>query len=445
MNIPPTSSHTLLDYTLRTTPDPLQVSPAPGNISYGTLAFIVSNGGAEPVNLAALQFTLPIGAAAQDLASDAAAIIPQALPANAWNVSTPTPGGFLFVPESGEPLEVGADGLLFQFYNIPVNQQLGTFAVQLAETASTGDAPPETRDAVFAAAKFPYSFSFGNFTPQVPMVKVGESVTLTWQGSDDATYELYYGDVQENVTDVRSLTVTGLTDDTTFLLRASVVVEGATVTRDLTTTVVVADPQLVASTLEVSGQSTFNGNVQINNGTPPTGQLTVGYNPSLVTALLGNTNVQGSLVVGVPSGSLTVNGTTTLQGGVSAFKPPVVLEKPHIEKPITYQATCDGLVVGHVFPPDELLCWGYIAAVSYDSGGVTEMMKVTATGGSMSPGERMRHPYLFEGSLCLPVAKGLRFQIQRWHGAGWSGPSFKLVECTFHFVPIGLGTAERVP
>jgi hypothetical protein len=321
----PVTSNTLLAYSLDTLPDPLQASPTQGNIVYGALSIVVSNGGSTVVNLSQLQFTLPTGSLAQELTSDPGAILWATSPGNLWHVTMTSPGVFLLVPQSGNPVPVSTDGMVIQFYNIPVNQQVGTVAITVTETATSDSSPAEARTAVFNAAKFPFGFYFANLTAQVPMVQEGSSVTLTWQGSDNATYSIQWNEEPAvDVTNVRSWTSPALSNDTTFLLKATVVSQGETVFAYLSTTVIVANPELQASSLQVTGatnlqgattigtgstQATVNGNLTVNGAT-----VLSGTNRLIGDSTAGNFNVNGTFSTGSPASfnSATFNGNINL-------------------------------------------------------------------------------------------------------------------------------------
>jgi filamentous hemagglutinin family protein len=316
-SINPTTSNTLLSYSLNTMPDPLQASPAEGNTVYGTLSFVVSNGSSDAIVVTQLQFTLPVGTLAQQLTNDASAVLYASSPSGQWIISMTTTGVFTALPQSGQPITVTTDGIVFQFFNIPVNQQVGTVAIGVNETASNSTVSSQVRSASFNVAKFPYGFFFGNFTAQVPLVQDGQTVTLNWQGSDQATYTMYWGSQSSDVSEVRTWTSPALTSDTSFLLRASVVSQGETVTRDLSTTVIVANPELQATSLVVSGVTSLNtaalsGTLNVAGATTLAGVSAAGLSVS-GTSTVGNLSASG---LGV-SGSTTLGGLNASSLGVS--------------------------------------------------------------------------------------------------------------------------------
>ena len=459
----PTTSDTLLTYSLNTMPDPLQASPVTGNVVYGTMSFVVSNGGSTVVQLSQLQFTMPVGTLAQDLTSDPNGVLWDTSPGNLWNVTMPSPGAFLLVPQSGDPIPVSTDGIVIQFYNIPINQQVGTVAVTVSELATENSDQAQTRTAVFDVAKFPYGFYFGNFTSQVPMVADGGQVTLLWEGSDNATYALQWSSAPPvDVTEVRLYLSPPLTSDTTFLLQASVTSQGETVTQDLSTTVIVADPELQATSLQVTGVSNLQGATTIGMGTGSqatvNGNLTVSGSTTLSgTATLSgsttasNVTVNGTLIASNPAtfGSLTVNGALSA-GNTATFNNLVVngtlaaIKNAQSVGQGSYTAQTDGILIASVnalgITPN-ITCWGWIYI------NMPWLQYVVSGGNYALPGGWAGNG----GSvMSIPVQQGQTCSITISTGSGSQvPPNYSVV-----FVPLGnlpqsqqalLKTSDEVP
>lgn len=466
-DISPVSSNTLLDYSLSTTPEPLEVSPSSSDLRFATLTFVISNGGSEVVNVSSLQLTLPVGTTAQSLTSDAFSILTQQQPLGLWNVTTPAPGVFLFVPQSGNPVPVSTAGLLIQLYNIPVNLQVGTVALNVSETASSTGITSMARNAIFEVAKFPAGFSFGDFAPETPAIEEGETATLTWTGTENASYKILFEDQEVDVTNVRTWTSPALTDDTTFVLRAQVVVGVDTAIHKLTTTVIVNDPTIVASTLEVTGESTFKGDIRVDDANPggSTAQLIVAVNPNRSTAMLGNTDVRGTLNIGTftsqaggalfvggktelalapafwASNTLTVtgptgfNGSATFNGSISALDTAITLADPMPEGSRSYRPTTDGFVIG-TLSPNGHLCWAEIVATSFAPDDQTAVLRISANGGTVDIPPSISFP--LAQSLCLPAPNGRKFTIEL------KQILLNPAHCKFYFVPIGKGIVNRL-
>ncbi|MGB8193392.1 MAG: hypothetical protein WCF67_15785 [Chitinophagaceae bacterium] len=309
MRLSPKTSNTLLSYSLSTTPDPLQASPSAANTVYGALTFVVSNNTNKIISLSKLQFTFTPGLDSAQLTNDPGNMHYASNPAGLWDIKMTSPGVFLALPTSGNPVQVTTDGFVIEFFNIAINQKIGVVQVPVDETANFANEQPTLRTATFEFAKFPYGFFFGNFTAQVPMVTDGTKVTLTWNGSDDANYMIYWGHDPVPVTNVRTWTTpTGITTDTTFLIRATVVSQGETVTRDLSTTVIVANPELHATSLQVTGITNLQG-------TTTTKALTVN---DQFTAANGASFTKTLESTGTATfGTLTATKEITASGGIS--------------------------------------------------------------------------------------------------------------------------------
>lgn len=273
------SSDTLLDYALTTSPNPLQVSPKNGNPIYAALTLVVSNGGNTAVSLESLQVTIP-----PDLTDSLQSILYNADPQRIWNITPASPGVFNILPVSGKPVTITTQGVVFQFFNIAINEAVGTVQIGVIETASAPGNPSDDRPINFPVTKFPYGFFFDNFTPQVPLIQDNQTVTLTWEGSNQATYAMYYNNKVEDVTNLRKWTSPALTSDTTFLLRAVVISQGEMVTKDLTTTVTVTNPEIRAQSIHVNADAIVYGLMRAENGLM--GQLEVlqGFQAATITS-----------------------------------------------------------------------------------------------------------------------------------------------------------------
>jgi hypothetical protein len=301
----PELKSTLLDYAINTTPDPLQASPQNGNPVYAALVLVVSNGSDRAISLESLRVTIP-----PELTDHLESILYNADPQRVWSITPASPGVFNILPVSGKPVTITTEGIVFQFFNIHVNEQVGTVQIGITELAAAEEAGLQDRHLNIPLTKFPYGFFFSNFTPQVPLVQEDQTVTLTWEGSNQAKYIMYFNDKEEDVTNVRKWVSPPLTGDITFLLRAVVVSQGETVVKDLTTTVIVANPQIQASSLQVNGLTNLMGGVKL--GTPGASLTVLGLSNLIGGAVLGKdinsrTTVKGSLDIGA-GGSLNVYG-----------------------------------------------------------------------------------------------------------------------------------------
>lgn len=322
-----TTQQTLLNYAIDTVPDPLQASPETGDTVMGVLTIIVSNGTGKSINLASLNIVLPIGPNAKDLTTSPNSIMGSADPQRLWSVAaTSTPGTYLIQPVSGSPIAITGAGVVFQFFNIPVNQAPGTFNVTIGEIASLTTVMPQyPAYAVIPLTKFPYGFFFSNLVPSAPAVNNGKAVTLTWQGSTQAKYFMLYNDQMVDVSNIRKWESPVLNRDTTFLLKAVSESNGETVERGLSATINVMNPDLVASSLNVTGDATVDKVLTVNgwakihdlqipgsanvNGTVDVGVLNVNYN----TLIRGAMNVVGFVSL---DSTLSVKGDAGMAGSL---------------------------------------------------------------------------------------------------------------------------------
>ena len=72
-------------------------------------------------------------------------------------------------------------------------------------------------------AKFPFELYVSDLTAEPLVVEAGGRTTLSWEGSDGATYYLYDGETTRVVRSVDSHTVDDIMQTTTFYLTATLV------------------------------------------------------------------------------------------------------------------------------------------------------------------------------------------------------------------------------
>ncbi|HYW12782.1 MAG TPA: hypothetical protein VE871_12530 [Longimicrobium sp.] len=174
---------TLLDYEILPAPNPLQAGAG------ATLTLVVSNGTHALVTCTAITLTLAVGTNAKDLVANAEGITSQA--PTGWSVAQ-SGGTFTLTPQTPAAGQIGAAGLSFVFVGLAVNDQVGTTAVTIDEMASTPSQPPMERTGTIALPKFPAKFTLGRLTADPLEVSAGDSATLSWSGSELATYQLEF-------------------------------------------------------------------------------------------------------------------------------------------------------------------------------------------------------------------------------------------------------------
>lgn len=324
-------NNALLDYAVSTDPQPLQVSSADGAVSLASVTVVASNGSSDVIYCNEVALVISIGDAAPDLTT--AQNVPDigVTPPDGWKLDEGKSGNgtFVFVPVGSN--EVTADGLTFNLYNIKVNGQVGITVLTINETASGDGQKFEERTNSYELAKFPYQFFVADFTAQTPQVNNGDTVTLTWRGSDNAVYAILYHGQTVDVNDARSWQSPPLTRNTTFLLRARVQVQGETVDTYLNTSVNVLNPDLQATTITVLNTATVGtngapGTLDVTGSHTVNGYLFVKGTATLnggtvitATATLDSVNVQNDMIVygkAQFASDMTVGGTATIAAGV---------------------------------------------------------------------------------------------------------------------------------
>jgi hypothetical protein len=349
-------SNTLLTYSLMTTPAPVQVSPSSTSPSLATLTYVVSvPRSVGAANVGQIIIILPVDArVAEPDPTNLAAVAPPKSSASISSTGTDewkfdvgvAPNIFIFTPKDNRPVHVTLQSLTITFTGIQVNTLVGTALVKIIEWAASGNGtPPPVTDppsgtASIAVPKFPYGFFAGNLGTDKPMIENGQRPTLTWVGSNKATYKMLWSTQTQDVSNIRTWSALSnpqspaLTDTTTFILQVSAQVDGQTVTEYFSLTVVVANPSFTARDLTVlttsalqgtatvgkvgaSANLVVNGNVNATDITG-TGNVTASKNVSGVDVTAsgnmkatGNVNVTGTLTTGglgtIPN--LNVGGT----------------------------------------------------------------------------------------------------------------------------------------
>lgn len=319
---------TLLDYAVSTDPNPVQASSLDGASSVAAITVVVSNGTSDVLYCNEISIALSLGDAADNLTNQGDAI--QYTAPNGWKLddAKSKDGTLVFVPVGSN--RIAEDGLAFHFYNIVVNTAVGVTVLNIGELSSSDGANFQQRGTSYQIAKFPYSFFVRNFTTGTPQVSNGQSVTLTWVGSDNAVYSILYQDQSIDVTNVRTWQSPPLTRDTTFLLRVKVNVQGELVETQLSTSVNVLNPDIQATTLTVLQSATIGspsapGTLTVTGTQVVEGYLFVKGKASLnggtvveATATINALDVQNGLTVygsALFVQDVTVNGTGTLAAG----------------------------------------------------------------------------------------------------------------------------------
>lgn len=276
------------------------------------------------------------------------------------------------------------------------------------------------------------------------MVNDGEPVTLTWVGSDLGSYTILYGTKSIDVSDHRSWTSPALTETTTFSLKATVQELGETVDTYLYVTVIVANQELIATSLKVlqtttlQGATTVGSTLGVTGGTAvkditASGTLTVSGNTGVADiAASGSLNVTGQSTMkdATVNGSLTVAGDTTLNNPTTVASSLSAMQSwITIDAQKKYTADTDGFVIGVVGYPGEAYTLCGTQIVGYLNGNCM----MVATGGNVvySDGKSNFSSWGSPNCLTMPVPKGGKFELKVVNGGSIDAPTY----C--YWVPLG--------
>lgn len=333
-----TANEPLLAYTLSTSPDPLKASPENPQVPEepGELQIVGSRHSGTPADVQWIRVKVPAGPMSPDLAADLAKVTPRiSLPG--WTARLDAAAKeFVFSP-SAVHVPIGPDtGFTIQLSDIPVNRKVGTSPITITESSRTGSSAFQSRATTFNVGKFPADFYLRNLICTPLVIDNGGAVTVTWERSANATYELLYGDTNLDVTRDTSKRITNVKSDTTFYLRGTTGDAANPVVRILSAQVSVIKPDLEIGNLIVHGTTQLNGAATTKNltvggtanltGATTTKDLTVNTANTLSVRTIEGSGSYGALAIGgrltLSSAGrevnvlspLTVAGTTQLNG-----------------------------------------------------------------------------------------------------------------------------------
>lgn len=185
---------TLLNYSILTSPDPVQVS-TPQADSPVDFTIVVSNSTDTLIEVKSISFSLPVGKNAKAFLAKAGG---DARKLPGWHFA---PDGTVFTATPNTPADgrIGQHGLVFVISGLTVNQESGISHFDITEEAAQPKgkppAPLAVRNLSIPVAKYPYAFTLGDLRASSDSVKQGGEVTLEWHGGVGATYVLKYDDV----------------------------------------------------------------------------------------------------------------------------------------------------------------------------------------------------------------------------------------------------------
>ncbi|MEV0424697.1 hypothetical protein [Streptosporangium canum] len=193
----------LLTYTLLTDPAPLEASRAGRPPSKGTVYLVVTNTGQAAAYWSTIKVEVPVGNGAGDLTSDFNKIKPKGEygtrsgTRSPVNVQPGPQGSNAFqatAPGGRTPLAPG-DHMVLTLENVTVAPKSGLAVLQVTENAgrtktgglSSGFAAVALVKTAPKEIPAPHNFLADN-----AVVDAGTKVTLSWEGSDDFTYEILF-------------------------------------------------------------------------------------------------------------------------------------------------------------------------------------------------------------------------------------------------------------
>lgn len=423
-----------LDYTLSTSPMPLQVGLVDGPPD-STLTLHAASPTAQAVACSKITVTVVPGDDAGALTNDAGQMTATVFPAQRWK-STHGGNVFTFTPASGETVQVDQKGFWFRFADIAVNTTVGITPLTVTDTTA------DTRTTTFQVGKFPRGFFIGDLRLTTlddedgrAAVPAGTAIRLTWEASNgpNLTYRLLYDTTTPvDVTAIRTWpppVVPGYTiqHDTTFHLRARLSTGAITLDTFTSTTVAVTNPRLTAGTITVTGDTgaepgsalTVTGPTQLN------GRTTVG--PSASKADDAVLDVTGMLTASttslfIPQGSKGYLELWLLDANELALAATQWVSK------LAGPFKSDGFIIGVVVTNDKSNTGTYYMLAQMS----------TSTGGFAGGGFHCQSgdPQIVFQTVVVPVMKGTKWNLFARRDQKKEDTPPELV---FGWIPLGYG------
>ena len=379
------SNDLLLNYSIKTNPEPLVVSPrdSAANPTIAAIEIVISNNRLKPVYCTEIDFSFMISDTAQGLTESGKNILATVSPNDKWDIGETGEGQFTVTPKKQEYGEITSDGIVVQIYDIQVNKTVGNAEFYVDENSSeTSFADVEKHSGTYYLAKFPYGFYVKNFHADKPFVNNGEKVTLYWIGSVNAIYTLYFSPEipPEDVSTVRTWVSPKLNQQTVFQLTVKAQEFGETVDLVLSATVLVVNPEIIATSLQVKGDTHLN-------------TLHVEGQSTQADTSISNLTLNGKL-----SGQLALAASLT---AVQAFQ---------TVSPATYVANTDGIIIGQINAPagnSNRTSYGIIGGRSGDANvyctGGYNVIRYMGNNNTISGSQY--------GNFYLPVPKGTQWSV----------------------------------
>lgn len=230
-----TTKKTRLFYSVYTDPDPVRKSePEPATFK------IIGTAEEGFVHIQKILVKIPVGIYASDCTSNPGSI-EETAPQD-WS-STKENGRFTFVPNTTKTGKIGPKALVLRLGGIKINDNIGTFEITIDEYSEGEETPACINKPI---TKAPAGFYLGDLKVDPPEIGIGGKTTLSWNGSNNADYELHYnGIIVRNLPNIGHKEIDELQETTTFTLIVTTV-DGDRMVFQRQATVTVCEPKIVS-------------------------------------------------------------------------------------------------------------------------------------------------------------------------------------------------------
>ncbi|MDP9868913.1 MULTISPECIES: hypothetical protein [Streptosporangium] len=190
-----------LTYTVLTDPVSLEASEKERSPSKGTVYLIVTNLTEAVVDWSTIEVTVPVGDGAYTLTPDTGTITPSA---QYINTTTNTPTSVTFARSGDNGFRATArdrseafypgDCMIFTLADVTLSVGAGPVVLPVTETLVTQrDPDPPTYAAVVVVKTTPQRLPAPhNFRADTALLDAGDTLTLSWEGSDDFDYKIEF-------------------------------------------------------------------------------------------------------------------------------------------------------------------------------------------------------------------------------------------------------------
>lgn len=458
----------LLNYSITTSPNPLQVS-SERTSTPGTLTVTVSAPGNQDVYCDQIRIYLPLGDNKHSLCTDTPTV---EVDNDNWVAATPAQ--LLETPAA--PVDSNADSsapyifnnngnslfdyeLVFIFNIQQVSSKVGKALITISEHSSNSNSTDsyEWRSKRKLVSKSEMEFYLKNFisanhsavagTDPIANFQNGDEILLSWD-SNATSYTITPDDAIEpvyNGTD-HQCTLSGLSKNTTFILTATTVTNSQTNYLYESLTITISNPDLTPNTITVTGSTQVGGDLSVTGATQlgdddssltGAGDLSV----SGTTQLSGDLSVTGAAQLGGVdiNGALTVNNTVEIVNINKVSEIVSISSHEDVSSTTTYVAATDGFLLGQIEKPvDEGDTCGYYMKLNVDFDGISyHALQLGGNVDGVGSGKSTQNPT----SAMVPVPKGATFSAIFASGTHDNDTTATL---RAWFIPMGSNGADAV-